>query len=389
MPIELIDKIAPKNNSNFALVESKDVSLGNTIDQRVDNALCKRINGVKYTKVKAVSKSDYFLMREDYEEDVLYLLYQQQGALKFVGAYYNGIPISRAFWDRGEIDLSMDIPQDILIGKLSSLTVESLSVSLSCPSTMGICAPSLSIEKDTLSAKAVSVQDISAPLSSVENSGVVLYPFSSTSITFVAPHVTKSLHTLSSKNIAPVKVSLPLISSDIVNFRGDRVRPMNAVSHTVQNISVGAHSARISNFVSSTQVVASNFNRTVVADGRELNLLSRVVCSIENELNHASPSLVRVSGSSIYSNNVEMLYAMPSGLRYMSNTTHFIDTSISQSVGKAVSGNSASFVTNNVNLKLWEHWIEIKDNPNGTRDVTIFKSFTMPSAQDGVLDLYW
>lgn len=76
MPIPLIDKVSPKNNGTFPMVDAKDVALNSDLNQRANNALCKPINSIMYTKVRIVTKGEYFSLGNNYEKDVLYLIYE-------------------------------------------------------------------------------------------------------------------------------------------------------------------------------------------------------------------------------------------------------------------------------------------------------------------------
>lgn len=74
MPIELIDKIKPKNNGTFPMVDAKDVSLGGIENQRLTDALLTPLDEDIYIKTVLLTQEEYDAL-EEYDENTLYMIY--------------------------------------------------------------------------------------------------------------------------------------------------------------------------------------------------------------------------------------------------------------------------------------------------------------------------
>lgn len=75
MPIELIDKIVPKNNGTFPMVDAKDVLLNDITNQRLDDALTTPLDNSAYIKTILVTQEEYDELGGVYEENTLYMVY--------------------------------------------------------------------------------------------------------------------------------------------------------------------------------------------------------------------------------------------------------------------------------------------------------------------------
>lgn len=88
MAIELIDKIVPKNNGDFALMDAVDVSMDNAEGQRLSSILRQVFGSLNYVKAIILTREEYFEIASSgqVEQDVLYVLYSPTDGMSGSGS---------------------------------------------------------------------------------------------------------------------------------------------------------------------------------------------------------------------------------------------------------------------------------------------------------------
>ena len=312
--------------------------------------------------------------------------------MKFIGAYYNGIPISYAFWDRGVINFQLEPPQEVYIDNIFSSSVLSTSLNINAISINALEGYFSSVSSTQVDVSSLSVVPIDT---SSYGSTAIYAQLDSKNVDSISPQtngISSHSLTLDSLDVSTLAhrsgylsnsfVNLEIYNTAVFDIQQSVVQCSNLYVHPLQCAQLGELYSTATSSAYNSLSYASAINADIYTSG-----VSSVIGTLE--VKDATSPLSIISGEVSCANvNLSNLTAVSHSV--LSYALHSVNIDVECISKSDVDISTYACSSCMAQLTAWEKWILVTDNEDGSHSVYIYRSFTQPSSSgDGDLDLTW